>query len=357
MINVAIRADASHEIGIGHVMRCITLAQELKCQFKTVRIVFLCRKAKGCVTSKVLDAGFECIRLSSGFDDISSHLKHGSWLRTSQKSDAVEFKSALNKHNIDYLDLVIVDHYGIDQEWHKLVKKFATKIFVIDDLGDRTLDCEYLLDQTFDCKLEKYHPLVNSNCKLLLGTEYALLRPEFKRLPLVKHSRNILLVMFGGTDPDNLTLQTLKLISSMSSLAEIVVVLNDTAKHLAEVIEFCNLSKSIRLLVSPSGIAQIMSQSTLAIGAAGTTSWERCAAGLPTVVVIQAFNQREIASNLQQAGVISYIEAECMEADLINQVEEWFSLLASENNTKENCQNICDGFGASKLVKVILDDL
>jgi UDP-2,4-diacetamido-2,4,6-trideoxy-beta-L-altropyranose hydrolase len=356
MINVAIRADASHQIGIGHVMRCLTLAQELRCQFKTVRVIFLCRRAKGCVTSKILNAGFECIQLSPGFDNASSHLKHGSWLRASQKLDAVEFQLALNKYNIDYLDLVIVDHYGIDHEWHKLVKIFTKKLFVIDDLGDRTLDCDYLLDQTFGCKKEKYRPLVNDSCKLLLGTKYALLRSEFREITVTEHATSSLLVMFGGSDPDNLTLRVLKTISNISLIEKVFVILNSTAKHLSEVTNYCQQMPHINLYIAPNNIAQIMCKSTLAIGAAGSTSWERCAVGLPSVVVVEAVNQIEIASSLEKEKVITYVGAESIESELIAQINYWIYLLSTDNDIVSKCQNICDGFGAVRVVEKILND-
>ncbi len=356
MINIAIRADSSHQIGIGHVMRCITLAKEIETQMEA-RIVFLCREANRSIASKILDAGFEYFEMNSGVDNVESSLKHGTWLRATQKVDAVEFKTILNKNGIDFLDLIIVDHYGIDQLWHRSVNKITKKLLVIDDLGDRPLDCNYLLDQTFGCKPEKYLPLVSLHCKLLLGTEFALLRSEFKELPLVKHSSNVLLVMFGGTDPDNLTLKTLKITSQMKVFDEVSVVLNDTAKHLDEIIEFCSSSESISLHISPSNIAQLMSNSILAVGAAGTTSWERCAAGLPTVVVIQAFNQREIAFNLQEAGVINFIETESIGTKLLTKINEWLATLGRHNDIREKCQTICDGKGTENVVKEIFNDI
>ncbi|XQW85878.1 UDP-2,4-diacetamido-2,4,6-trideoxy-beta-L-altropyranose hydrolase [Thalassotalea piscium] len=355
MINIAVRVDSSYQIGIGHVMRCITLAAEIKKQIKA-DIIFLCRAAEGSVKNKIEAAGFEYIELSAGIDDPTSTLQHGHWLRASQADDANEFIDALKAKNINYLDLIIVDHYGIDHEWHKSVQNFTKKIFVIDDLGDRKHNCDYLLDQTFSCNNSKYTQLVKEECQQMLGTQFALLRPEFEERKTSQKSDSALLVMFGGTDPDNLTLQALKVIRTLSHFKHVNVVLNDTAKYLTEVSEYCRSNKLFSLHISPNNIAELMANSVLAIGAAGTTSWERCALGLPTVVVIQAYNQREIASNLKKAGVISYIESTDIEKKLETEIRNWLIKLSSEYNIVDKCLAICDGKGAKRVAVRILND-
>jgi len=352
---IAIRVDSSHQIGIGHLMRCLTLANELRKQ-SDVEVFFVSRKADGNAEEKITDASFEYVELETGVDAPISYLNHGNWLRASQHSDAEEFKSALNRRGINCVDFVIVDHYGIDHLWHKQIKSFTKKIFVIDDLGDRLLDCDYLLDQTYSCKADKYKTLVSSECHQFLGSKYALLRPEFEGLRVARTNKNSLLVMFGGTDPDNLTLKALNVIENIPYLDKINVVLSDSAKNLVEVSTYCQSRDLISLHKSPNNIAMLMAESKLAIGAAGTTSWERCAAGLPTVVVIQAFNQREIASSLQKAGVISYIEAENIDDELNDKVSEWLIALSKDNDYTKKCLDVCDGYGTNRVVREILND-
>ncbi len=355
MGKIIFRADASYEIGIGHFMRCLTLAQELNIN-KEHDIIFIYRKTDGYLEESIKSAGFKCIELKKGIDHPLSNLHHGHWLRATQEEDADEFRAVLKEHNIDSVDLIVVDHYGIDHLWHSQVRNITKKIFVIDDLGDRFLNCDYLLDQTFGCDVNKYSKLVNRNCKKFLGTKYALLRQEFQGLTSTERKNESLLVMFGGTDPDNLTLRALKVIDSINITRPVSVIMNTGSKHLQSIIDYCHSRKSFFLHVSPSNVAKLMSESILAIGAAGTTSWERCAAGLPAVVIIQAFNQREIASNLQKKGVISYIEAEHIEKELENQINAWIKLLSNENHIKEICLDICDGYGAPRIAREIIND-
>jgi UDP-2,4-diacetamido-2,4,6-trideoxy-beta-L-altropyranose hydrolase len=355
MLVIAIRVDSSYEIGIGHVMRCLTLANEIQIK-KNATIFFVSRKADGNYSEKIKHAGFEYIELESGSDTSASYLNHGNWLRASQESDSEDFKAALNRNGIFNVDLIIVDHYGIDHLWHGLMRSFTKKIFVIDDLGDRRHDCDYLLDQTYSCSFDKYKLLVSKNCKQFLGTNYALLRSEFEGLQEFMPKERSVLVMFGGTDPDNLTLQTLKIIEKMLFLDNVNVVLNKTAKNLSDVKKYCEARVFFHLHISPKNIAQLMSKSLLSIGAAGTTSWERCAAGLPAVVVIQAHNQREIASNLKKTGVITFIEAENISTELSDQVNKWLKVLSKENNFSKKCLDVCDGYGTHRVVEEMFND-
>ena len=103
-------------------------------------------------------------------------LKHAAWLGVSWQEDLQEAKSTLGAHKYDWL---IVDHYALDYRWESSMRAHAEQIFVIDDLADRTHDCDLLLDQTFGRQESCYASLVPESCEQLLGSDYALLRPEF----------------------------------------------------------------------------------------------------------------------------------------------------------------------------------
>jgi UDP-2,4-diacetamido-2,4,6-trideoxy-beta-L-altropyranose hydrolase len=156
--------------------------------------------------------------------------------------------------------------------------------------------------------------------------------------------------MFGGTDPENLTLTTLKLLQDRSDIDKINVIVSSSAKHVNEVSGFCEINNNVNLYISPSNIAELMLNSTLSIGAAGTTSWERCAMGLPAVVVIQADNQRQIAKELEKVGVVSVLEVNEMLASLNDEIEKWLVNDGDRLEVVKLCLNICDGNGVSRLV-------
>ena len=182
-MKVVIRTDASIQIGTGHVMRCLTLAEGLK--YKNVRVEFICREHKGNMISYIKSRGFEVhiiplLKKDTGIPSLSKAkvkiLDHADWLGSTQEQDAHICHQILGKLIPDWL---IVDHYSLDQVWEMKLQGSFQKLMVIDDLADRSHACDLILDQTYNRKLDDYKSLVTSKCQVLVGSKYALLRPEF----------------------------------------------------------------------------------------------------------------------------------------------------------------------------------
>lgn len=175
-----IRVDASIQIGTGHVMRCLTLAEALR--DKNIQVEFICRKHEGNLISLIHDKGFMVHALPVMFDTDKHNqkkdqqLQHTDWLGATQWHDAQACKNIVSKTRPDWL---IVDHYAIDKNWEAELQHSCHKIMVIDDLADRQHLCDLLLDQTYGCIPSDYRVLVPENCELLLGSHFALLRPDF----------------------------------------------------------------------------------------------------------------------------------------------------------------------------------
>ncbi|EPJ54047.1 MAG: hypothetical protein OFPI_07930 [Osedax symbiont Rs2] len=355
---IGFRVDSSLSIGIGHVMRCLALAVKLKKKLN-VRVMFFCRASLGNVNSLIKEAGFELFEMrpaKKGFEYVA---KNGDWLGETQQNDFNEFLSLKKEYLIPSLDFLIIDHYGIDFEWQRMIRSYTRNILVIDDIGNRKHECEFLLDQTFNCLHDKYSHLVPKTCETLLGTDYALLREEFSfRYDYVasirkKQFKNNILIMFGGIDICNHTLQTLRIIKDRDDINEVSVIMGASALHINEVTDFCQFRDMFKVYISPDNVAEIMLNATLAIGAAGTTSWERCATGLPSVVIIQAGNQRLIAQELEKMGVISVLEESDIMCSLNIQIDQWFANVANKPEIINKCLHICDGNGANRLVEKV----
>jgi UDP-2,4-diacetamido-2,4,6-trideoxy-beta-L-altropyranose hydrolase len=362
MLNVAFRVDSSTEMGIGHLMRCLTLAKAIKNKYKA-GMYFFTRASQGNINHLITPAGCKLIEMSPHKRVTTTPLQHSQWLGASQDEDAKEFISLTNKLNITSYDLLIIDHYAIDVEWETLVAPKADKLFVIDDLGDRKHKCDYLLDQTFNCSAAKYQDLVPSQCTFMLGTRYALLRDEFQiSTNDIINTRdaimgNTILIMFGGTDPDNLSLIALKIVTSRDDVNIINIIMGPSALHLKSISEYCKNDNRIRLHVSPNNIAELMLTSTLAVGAAGTTSWERCAMGLPSVVVIQADNQRQIGRELETEGVLTVLEIHEMKKGLHNAIDHWLSTGVISEFDITLCTQICDGLGSNRTIQKVFHNV
>ena len=215
-MNIVFRCDASLQIGTGHVMRCLTLAEMLKNQGN--ECYFICRNHTGNLIDKIQQSGFQAYVI--GINE-NNHIKekalfnedntlfHADWLGATQQQDAQDCLAILGQLQVDWL---IVDHYALDKTWQQLLKPYYKKLMVIDDLGDREHLADLLLDQNYGSTFEKYQDLVPENCEVLAGCKVALLRPEFamwrdfslkrrKDEMEVKH----IIITLGGVDPDNYT--------------------------------------------------------------------------------------------------------------------------------------------------------
>ena len=292
---ILFRADASLEIGTGHVMRCLTLAKALK----GADCAFVCRAHEGNLIDYIRDQGFEVLSLPMG--DAS-----GDWLGASWQEDAAQ-TAATGQH-----DLLIVDHYALDARWESAMRPHTSRLMVIDDLADRPHDCDLLLDQNLGRKAQDYTALVGPETPLLLGPAYALLRPEFAALRAKSLARRgdglkTLLITMGGVDQHNVTGDILAALkgSALPGGTNIKVVMGPHAPHLAKVQTAATaLPWPCKVLVGVSNMAELMAGSDLAIGAAGSTSWERCCMGLPTLALVLADNQQEAAGFLEAAGAV-----------------------------------------------------
>jgi len=311
---VVFRADASLEIGTGHVIRCLTLADALKANGAHCR--FVCREHPGALFELIRQHGYEVYRLQATSEndmqdelsDSASFSAHSAWLGTDWAVDADQTREALGDAPVDWL---IVDHYAIDARWERELHAHVRKLMVIDDLADRSHDSDLLLDQNLGREVWDYANLVPSRCTVLAGPSYALLRPEFAALrayslqrrtnPEIKH----LLITMGGVDKPNATSHILEDLKDCPLPQEccIKIVMGAHAPWLEQVRTLAAaMPWRTEVLFNVRDMAGLMAECDLAIGAAGSTSWERCCLGLPTLMVVLASNQRQGAAALEEAG-------------------------------------------------------
>ncbi|MEG6584984.1 UDP-2,4-diacetamido-2,4,6-trideoxy-beta-L-altropyranose hydrolase [Dendrosporobacter sp. 1207_IL3150] len=298
-MNVVFRTDASTAIGIGHIMRCITLATELR--HSNIHSSFICSEMRGNLCGYLESQGFEVNRIAGTDSELG-------WSETFINQDACQTNQILQlKEAVDWL---IVDHYELDARWERKVQHYVRNIMVIDDLANRIHDCKILLDQNLYHNLEtRYEGLVPTDCKMLLGPKYALLRQEFRdkraRLRIRDGKVSRILIFFGGSDPTNETEKALLAVMNMR-LSNIVVdvVVGAANQNTNKVKDMCSGHKNIKLHFQVANMAELILQADLAIGAGGTSTWERCFLGLPTITIIVAPNQEEVTKAVDAVGAI-----------------------------------------------------
>lgn len=349
-MNYLFRVDASSEIGIGHFMRCLTLALEIKKDGAYLR--FVTRHLPKYLAELLKENAIEHVQLNARSLGIHGTLKHASWLGVSQDDDAKDTVMSLAGGHWDWL---IVDHYALDQQWERQLNKFIKNIMVIDDLADRQHSCNILLDQNYFIGIEnRYQDKLLKHCKLLLGPTYALLRDEFKEERVRVNRRQGLikkiLVSFGGVDASNCTTRVLQALIESNFQLAIDVVVGSQHPNLDQIMAICNLHDYV-YHVDVGHMAKLMSNADLAIGAGGSSSWERCCLGLPTLAFSLAENQTEIAKNLDMYGACIYMGNANSKnlMDLKDMLSQLLSNPEQVSNLSKKAYSLVDGLGAERV--------
>lgn len=359
MASIIFRTDASLQIGTGHVMRCLTLADAL--HERGARCTFICRPHRGHLLETIGRRGHKALVLKA-LDKVSDPFDlspaHASWLGTNWQTDAQDTRCVLDNEPADWM---VVDHYALDWRWEQALKPHCQNLMVIDDLADRPHDCEVLLDQNLGRSDQDYSRLLNPNTTTFIGPRYALLRPEFVQFrsqslarrvnPQLKH----LLITMGGVDKDNVTGQVLQALREcdLPSACSITVVMGGHAPHLSTVQEQAEQMPWLtQVLVGVNNMAQLMAESDLCIGAAGSTAWERCCLGLPAWLLVLAENQRAGAHALQQSGAALVLDNP---KDLrhILQSSSRHDILFRLNQLGKSASCLTDGTGVRRIVSFI----
>lgn len=363
---VVFRTDASLQIGTGHVMRCLTLANALAQQGVTCS--FICREHEGNLLAYIRECGFQAYGLplfhtensNSSLSDIPS-LSHASWLGASWMDDAKQCLELLDGVAVDWM---IVDHYALDARWEQALRSSCQRLMVIDDLADRQHDCDLLLDQNLGRTTIDYLNLIPGVSKALVGPSYALLRPAFSLMReqslLRRKSAHLrrLLVTMGGIDNENATGQVLSALKecTLPEDSEVVVVMGGNAPWLSNVRAVAaELPYKAEVIVDSRDMAGLMVECDLAIGAAGGTSWERCCLGVPTLTMVLAENQKSAAQFLVQAGAAKILEQNSLfQLQVNNHLSEFLQRPALLQEMSMQAQLICDGRGAARVRDVLL---
>ncbi|MHA7879269.1 MAG: UDP-2,4-diacetamido-2,4,6-trideoxy-beta-L-altropyranose hydrolase [Saccharospirillum sp.] len=365
---IAVRADANNRIGTGHVMRCLALADEA--QKRRCNVVFILSSSLKYLTDRLRRSGHEVVSLAvAAGHTVDGPYSHSHWLPHSEHADAMATLQALTQHTMAAgrgPELVVVDHYALGGPWEAVMQRIAP-ILVIDDLNDRPHEAAWVLDQTVGKVEADYLTWVSDSTRLLLGPQFALLRPEFAshRATSLAHRQTHravprLLVTLGGTDRENVTERVLVALSLARIPCQVCVVMgfeNPNATRLRDVAAQGRLDAS--LLDRVDDMAALMTESDLCIGAAGATSWERCALGLPSLTVTLADNQLAIAKGLDDAGAAKNFGV--LSPDRIPELAETLLDLMRDPGTlyrmSQNASTLCDGRGVSRVLnKVGLSD-
>ena len=341
---IGFRVDASSHIGYGHVMRCAALAQNLAA--RGAQIHFVCRELPGHYCDALEDLGYGVHRLPDQDASLAE--------------DIAQSQAALAA--VGVADWLVVDHYKLDAHWERAMRASAKRILVIDDLANRTHDCDLLLDQNFSGEpVDRYAGLLAADTRLLLGPRYALLRPEFarRRSQRPPHDGAVrrVLVCFGGADPQRHTIATINALRPHASrLDRIDVVIGLANRHREATIAACATLSNAVAHCPAQDISELLAACDLAIGAGGSMNWERACLGIPTLAFGIADNQRPGLEALIAAGCVAGIP-DMPVADEAR-IAAWLSCLLDNpallRGLSTRSARLVDGRGAERVADALL---
>lgn len=333
------RVDGSAEIGIGHVMRCITLAEELS--RRNFRPVFCTKPIDRLLVNEILEKDFEVSEIP---------------IVANPKEDAGYLMLAVQKYGAR---VVILDGYNFNSYYLKQIRKDSGLLFSIDDIAQTYYCSDIVLNQNINATSRMYSGKVSKGTKLLLGVDYAILRPEFKRLHIHKRSFNKvnnILVTFGGADRDNQTPKVLKALEKVRADFHITVVSGISNPNKDSIRDYVTSSnKSIEVFDNAKNMGELMLNADIAISSGGSTAWELCCLGLPTLQIILAENQEGAAEELDRREVTVNLgwHERVSEDDIVATVEELINNAEKRSRMSCNGRSIVDGRGAERVASEI----
>ena len=332
-------ADCGPEVGGGHVMRCLSLAQAL--MDRGVACAMVAPPAVSAVLDAFAHARIE--RLAAPDGQLHELVDAARGLAAQWRADAA-----------------VVDHYRLSAEQER---RLGVPIVAIDDLADRPHQCGLLIDPSLGRSAEDYAPLTPPGARVLTGPDYALLAPAYAkargwakgtRPPSATPQR--LLVSLGLMDLKGITGRVLNLLEPLLHGLDIDVVVGGQAQSLPWLRHLASRDAKVRLHVDTQEMASLITAADIAIGAGGSSTWERAALGLPSISLILADNQRDLTFELERRGACLAVEARG--DGFATALPAALGRLLGESDLRrrltETSAALCDGQGASRAAAAVL---
>ena len=342
-----VRADAGLELGSGHIRRSLALIAPLMEQ-------------GWCAGLAVNRAAVDSVPEIAAEKRFDLHV-----LEPADTDRAEREAAALSRRWPQGARLLVVDHYELGSAFERKARSFARCILAVDDLADRRHDVDALLDSAPGRNASDYGPLMDRAGRLLLGPAFAPVAPAFRaaregalaRRKTCNGRVSRILVSFGGTDPLGMTLRALQALADIEFDGAVEAVFGLPGKNAAAArARASRLPFRLEVTVGASDMAARMAQADLAVGAAGSSAFERCCVALPAVTIAVADNQAAIAKGLAKAGA-TYALGSPDTARVEELARAIAALLANPQQVTDmsaRAAELVDGRGAERVLEAVL---
>ncbi len=334
-----IRADANREIGVGHVMRCLTIADALKKQGQQVKFIVSDTSVIGLLESR----GQEYRVLGSDYRDMESELS------------ALQEFIALDKPKV-----MLADSYSVTSEYMSRVPR-DVRVAYMDDMCRTDILPDLLINYNIFAE-EALYGERTSKVRFLLGVPYVPVRQEFRNVnyqPCETAERVI--ITTGGSDKYNLAGQILRgvLKNETTALLKYTVVSGMYNTHLEDLKQLAKEHENIELRCNVSNMWDLMRESDIAVSAAGSTMYELAALGLPTVCFSFVDNQERIARGFYEKGLVPYsgnylLQGEKMILEIVEQIDCLAQDAELRRSYNRKQRETVDGLGAERIAAELI---
>ncbi|ADU75875.1 UDP-2,4-diacetamido-2,4,6-trideoxy-beta-L-altropyranose hydrolase [Acetivibrio thermocellus AD2] len=350
MLNIGIRVDGSANIGMGHIMRCLSLAKGFR--NAGANVYFLSRFEQG--ISRIRQDNFEVLEMPYRKSRNSGGFFYGD--ASELEEDAEEIICRIRAFN---LDVLIIDSYNVSREFFLKLKPHVRKLCYIDDLNKFVYPVDVLINGNITAPALNYAKYSDDEL-MLLGLKYNLIRDEFKNLPerIINRDVREIMITTGGSDPFNLTLRLANAILPEEEFKDvrINIVVGSGFTNADKLRELSERNPNVVLHENVLRMSEVMLKSDVAISAGGSTLYELCACGTPALAVVIADNQREMVDMLSSEGYIISLgwHEELDDRELLRKVKSLCGDYEKRVLFSRKMQKLVDGEGVKRVVEEIM---
>ena len=273
------------------------------------------------------------------------------------RSPAEDLAAAVSRENFD---AIVFDHYGLSEPDHRAMAQ-GRPVLVVDDLADRPLGADVVVDAGPERKAEDYLGLTPETARLLLGPAFAAVRPEFAALrgpALAWRGEPVqrVLIAMGLTDVGGVTARIVERVRPRLNDTGIDIVLGAASESLAGLAKVARRDPRLMLHVDTPHMARLTAEADIGIGAPGSSTWERCVLGLPSVLVVLADNQRPAARALADRGAALVVDIAQADFDVAfdRALLKLLRDAGARRDLAARSAEICDGLGAGRTAEAFL---
>lgn len=347
---ILFRADGNSNIGLGHVMRCLSIADAFKNSGESCLFI----TADNELHKIIKDRGHKNLVLDSEYDHMDTELGG--------------LKQAIDSRDVDvvFVDSYYVTEHYLRELWQFCSRKYITLVYV-DDVLSFPYPCDVLLNYNIYAKDEDYKKLYKNHAlpTLLMGTKYTPQRAEFQDLPdrKVKEDAKDILISTGGADSEHIGLEIIKFIHSHSDWNDyrfhlVVGMMNSDRNEIESLSEG---KDNIIIYKRVKNMSELMQSCDVAVSAAGSTLYELCSTQTPTITYILADNQIPGAEGFENAGVlhcagdIRDIGASALAEKMINDAIALCNGHSKRKEIAQKMKTVIDGKGAERVVDEVTE--